>query len=100
VHNDAVQIVSLENVYDVPQQNMNLLSVHTLHEHNSGANFDTTPGYIRFSTATGDSFINTIWHHNLPYIPVSNAPLNRHSIYTLQRHETCGSCQPTSSDAA
>jgi hypothetical protein len=54
---------------------MNLLSVHTLHEHNSGANFDTTPGYVRFSTEKGDSCIEAAWENNLPYISVSHAGL-------------------------
>jgi transposase InsO family protein len=64
--------VCVHDVYYVPQQHMNLLSVHTLNTHSAGANFDQKPGYVRFSTPTGDCYKTFQWENNLPYIPVSN----------------------------
>jgi hypothetical protein len=61
VHANKLQTVVLHDVYYVPQQHMNLLSVSTLHEHNSGANFDKRPGNVRFSTKGGDSCIDAAW---------------------------------------
>jgi Reverse transcriptase (RNA-dependent DNA polymerase)/Integrase core domain len=69
------QVAVLHGIYYVPQQHMNLLSVNTLHEHGSGANFDTRPGHVRISTEKGDSFVKAQWENNLPFLPVSHAGL-------------------------
>jgi hypothetical protein len=64
--------VCFHDVYYVPQQHTNLLSINTINTHSSGANFDRKPGYVRFSTKKGDCYQNFQWANNLPYIPVSN----------------------------
>jgi transposase InsO family protein len=74
-HAHQRQTVVLRDVYYVPQQHMNLLSVNTLHQHGAGANFDVQPGYVRFSIEGADSFVETKWENNLPYIPVTHVGL-------------------------
>lgn len=64
------QIYYLDNVYYVPEQNMNLISIITLNTHKCGVNFDQQPGHIRLTNANGECTHACSWENNLPYISV------------------------------
>lgn len=69
---ESLELVRLHNVFYVPTaaKGMNIVSVHTLHQHGAGATFDTKPGYVRWPPASGSVLQSCVWQRGIPYVSV------------------------------
>jgi hypothetical protein len=77
--------ISLKNVLYVPDAGPGLyiISVHGLHLHGHGANFDHPPGYVRWTTDDGHVSQTCTWIDNVPFVQSQLCPALRGYLFPM-----------------